>query len=82
MFFWSKLNWKIEVLKLILGNCYISYHYPPRKDDFDQSAQIIESLIAKAEKSSNFRSMTVEMTWLYSKPLVLVVRGTKSLTDY
>ena len=36
---------------------------------------VIESLRAKAEKSSNFRSMSVEMTWLCSKPLVLVVQG-------
>ena len=35
---------------------------------------VIESLRAKAEKSSNFRSMSVEMTWLCSKPLVLVVQ--------
>ena len=35
---------------------------------------VIESLRAKAEKSSNFRSMSGEMTWLCSKPLVLVVQ--------
>ena len=46
------------------------------------SADNWEFNLSKAEKSSNFRSMSAEMTWLLSKPPVLVVRVVESLTNY
>ena len=63
---WRKLQHAVQHVCTIVHYCTL-----PK---WAEAQWVIESLRAKAEKSSNFRSMSVEMTWLCSKPLVLVVQ--------